>query len=236
VVELVIDLDQDSMLVEIVRKPIKNVYIRVARTDGRIRITAPSRTSDDALIIAVRKHHPWILRRQQAIARQPTCRNPPLEHGDTIQVFGTKHRLELVEGVVRPHVSLGSDGVLSMCVRSGLDKTERRAVLERWYRDQLRERIPALIEAWEPVIGVSVAEWRIKHMRTRWGSCNIRARRIWLNLELARRPIECLEYVVVHEMVHLLEPGHNKRFYGLMDQFLPGWRAARKNLRDGAIC
>jgi predicted metal-dependent hydrolase len=89
-----------------------------------------------------------------------------------------------------------------------------------------------LITAWEPVMGVSVAEWGVKRMRTRWGSCNPRARRIWLSLELARRPIACLEYVVVHEMVHLLERGHNRRFYAFMDQFLPDWRSARAELRS----
>ena len=101
-----------------------------------------------------------------------------------------------------------------------------------WYRAQLRERIPAIIGTWEPVMGVSVAEWGVKRMKTRWGSCNPGARRIWLSLELARRPLYCLEYVVVHEMVHLLERGHNWRFYSFMDQFLPDWRHARAVLRD----
>jgi len=235
VAEIVIDLDRDSVLVEVVRKDIRNLYIRVDRNDGRIRVSAPRRMSDDALKTAIRRHHAWIVRRQQAIAGQSTCLNELLENGDIIPIFGKGYRLELVEGAARPQVRVNADGVLSLCMRSRSDGAERRAVLDRWYRDQLRERIPGLIQIWEPVIGVSVSEWRIKQMRTRWGSCNIRARRIWLNLELARRPIECLEYVVVHEMVHLLEPGHNKRFYALMDEFLPRWRTDRQILSDGAV-
>ena len=137
--------------------------------------------------------------------------------------------------MVRPHVRMQPDGVLSVGYQPGADLETRRALLERWYRDQLRERIPSLIEKWQPVLGVSVAEWRVKRMRTRWGSCNIRARRIWLSLELARRPLECLEYVVVHEMVHLLEYGHTGRFYGLLDQFLPEWRSSRQLLRGETI-
>jgi predicted metal-dependent hydrolase len=132
----------------------------------------------------------------------------------------------------RRSVRLDVDGLLVMHIAPGATRETRIALLDEWYRRQLRDRIPMLITAWEPVMGVSVAEWGVKRMRTRWGSCNPRARRIWLSLELARRPIACLEYVVVHEMVHLLERGHNRRFYAFMDQFLPDWRSARAELRS----
>jgi predicted metal-dependent hydrolase len=117
-----------------------------------------------------------------------------------------------------------------MRARPGADQDQRAALLDTWYRNELRVRITALVRIWEPVIGVSVAEWGVRRMRRRWGSCNIRARRIWLNLELARRPAACLEFVVVHEMVHLLERGHNRRFYLFMDRLLPDWREVRAAL------
>ena len=111
------------------------------------------------------------------------------------------------------------------------DATYRQTVLETWYREQLSLLIPPLIAKYEPLMAVSVAEWRIRKMKTRWGTCNIPKRRIWINLELAKLQPECLEHIVVHEMVHLLERGHNARFYGFMDQFLPDWRTARDQLR-----
>ncbi len=116
-------------------------------------------------------------------------------------------------------------------MRPGTDAAARRAVLERWYRRMLAEEIPDLVARWEPAMGVRVAEWRIKRMKTRWGTCNIRDRRIWLNLWLARMPPECLEYVLVHEMVHLLERRHNARFRAYMDRFLPQWRMYRERLQ-----
>jgi predicted metal-dependent hydrolase len=153
--------------------------------------------------------------------------------GDFIPVFGDEAQLCVRESrSARRAVHLEADGQLVMQLAPGSSREERATLLDGWYRRQLRDRIPALIATWEPVMGVSVAAWGVKRMRTRWGSCNPQARRIWLSLELARRPISCLEYVVVHEMVHLLERGHNRRFYAFMDRFLPDWRLARAQLRN----
>ena len=113
---------------------------------------------------------------------------------------------------------------LQMFVNPGTTIDNKEKLLNQWYRTQLNQRIPALLDKWQPVIGKKVSEWDIKKMKTRWGSCNIVKKRIWLNLELAKKPPECLEYVFVHEMVHLLEPYHNARFKGFMDKFLPQWR------------
>jgi predicted metal-dependent hydrolase len=228
--ELLVQIDRGEMTVDIARKKIKNLYIRVDRNDGRVRISAPRWMNDQDLQTAVRKHQRWIQRRQQVIAQVPIREIARLRSGDSVPLFGESHRLEVVEGVARQSARLEPSGLLMLYMRTGAEETDRRAILDHWYRVQIRERIPALIDAWEQVIGVTVAEWGVRRMRTRWGSCNIQARRIWLNLELARRPPECLEYVVVHEMVHLLERGHNRRFYSLVDQFLPGWRVTAKIL------
>ena len=111
-----------------------------------------------------------------------------------------------------------------------MDTEQREKVLNEWYRRELKARIPPLIEKWEEIIGVQIAEWGVKRMKTKWGSCNIEARRIWFNLELAKKPLPCLEYIVVHEMVHILERHHNERFTSLMDAFLPSWRISRDEL------
>jgi hypothetical protein len=130
-------------------------------------------------------------------------------------------------------VSLQCAPFIDLYVRPGASVLDRQRVLHRWYREELKELVPPLLARWQPVVGVAAAEWGVRMMRTRWGSCNIRARRIWLSLELARKPVECLEYVVVHELTHLLERRHNHRFYGYMDQFLPTWRLARALLAPG---
>ena len=108
-------------------------------------------------------------------------------------------------------------------------------MLNDWYRSELKARIPALIAKWEPEIGVKVAQWGVKKMKTKWGTCNIDARRIWLNLELAKKPVQCLEYIVVHEMVHLLERHHNDYFRELMDRFMPQWRLYKDQLNEAPL-
>ena len=123
---------------------------------------------------------------------------------------------------------------LDLFVRPGTDAEQREAVLLRWYREQLKALIPPLLEKWQPILGVQVADWGIKKMKTKWGSCNPDARRIWLNLELAKKPVQCLEYIVVHELVHLLERHHNERFTALMDRHLPHWRSRR--ICSTAVC
>lgn len=218
--------------IEVTRKEIKHLYIRIDRSDGRIRVSAPRRMSDAAIHEAVHRNRAWIERRRQRIAALAPFRPLVLESGASVPVFGESKRLEIAEGPGRHCVRLREDGVLEMRVRAGTNRDGRAAVLDAWYRAQLRYRIAALIRTWEPIMGVSVAECGVRRMRSRWGSCNIRARRIWLNLELARRRPECLEYVVVHEMVHLLERGHNRRFYAFMDAFLPNWRAIRAALNS----
>ncbi len=118
-----------------------------------------------------------------------------------------------------------------MQIQPGMDRDERQVLLEDWYRRQLKKVIPDFISRWEPVLGVHVKEWRVRKMKTRWGSCNIQAQRIWLNLELAKKPLKCLEYIIVHEMNHLLERYHNTRFYRLMDSWMPDWRDYKELLK-----
>ena len=124
---------------------------------------------------------------------------------------------------------------MQLHVRPGASAAQRERVLQRWYRQQLKELIPPMIEKWEAIIGVKVAAWGVKKMKTKWGSCNSEARRIWLNLELAKKPLQCLEYIVVHEMVHLLQRHHNDRFTALMDELLPNWRLHRDELNHAPL-
>lgn len=218
---------------KVVRKRIRNLYIKVVPPEGEVHVSAPLALSDEAVWQAVASRLGWI-RRQQRRLRAARDNRPQqdLVSGERLYFQGRPYRLRVVERRGPAAVRDAGNATLEMTVRPGTGREQRKAVLEHWYRRRLGDEIPALVRHWEPVMGVQVAEWRIKRMKTRWGSCNIGARRIWLNLELAARPRECLEYVLVHEMVHLLERRHNARFHAYLDRFMPGWRAYRERLNE----
>lgn len=134
-----------------------------------------------------------------------------------------------------PRVILRNNTTMDLYVRTGSDTARRGRALLDWYRAQLSAAVPPLLAKWEPIVGVEVADWGVKRMKTKWGTCNIEARRIWLNLELAKTSVRCLEYIIVHEMVHLLERGHTERFTAYMDRFLPQWRLLRDELNRGPL-
>ncbi len=155
--------------------------------------------------------------------------------GESHYVEGHRYRLDVIEQGGPSSVKLRNNSTLELRVRAGIGREKREAIIHRWYRRRLRERIPELIAKWETLIGVRVADWGIKKMKTRWGTCNITARRIWLNLELAKKPSSCLEYIIVHEMVHFLEWHHNDRFREYMDKFMPQWRLLRDYLNQAPL-
>lgn len=162
---------------------------------------------------------------------QPRQSEREMVSGESHYVFGHRYRLEVIEHRGRHEVQIANNDKLLLLVNPGTSTQNRTKVLNEWYRHQLKDRIPGLLHHWQPLIGQEVAAWGIKKMKTKWGSCNIGARRIWLNLELAKKPSECLEYVLVHELVHLLERHHNNRFRAYMDQYLPQWQLCRDVLQ-----
>ncbi|TFH33487.1 MAG: M48 family peptidase [Anaerolineales bacterium] len=224
-----------DLVVEVVRKRIKHLHFTVYPPDGRVRVSTPFRLSEDALRLAILSKLPWIKRHQARLANQVRPAALAYVSGETHDVLGQRCRLNVIEHQARPRVALGEDQTLDLYVRAGSDRSERERVMLEWYRQQLKTLIPPIIARWEPIIGEKVSVWGVKRMKTKWGSCSIKARRIWLNLELAKRPIAGLEYVIVHEMVHLLERRHNDRFYGYLDEFMPGWRQVRDALNAAPI-
>ena len=152
--------------------------------------------------------------------------------GETHYFLGRRYRLRVIAHQGPGRVVLRSRTKLELWVRAGSDANARHRVLQRWYRDRLRELVPPPLAKWEPVLCVRAVDWRIKKMKTKWGTCNVEARRVWLNLELAKKPVQCLEYIIVHELVHLIERHHNDRFVSIMDQHLPQWRLHRKVLNS----
>jgi predicted metal-dependent hydrolase len=172
----------------------------------------------------------WIHRQQNVLEEQERQSVRELVTGESHFVQGRRYRLDVIEQDTPASVVIRHGKTLELRVRPGTDRDKRKDVLQRWYRQLLRAQIPDLQARWEPEIGVRVASCAIKRMKTKWGTCNIEARRIWLNLELAKKPPACLEYILVHEMVHLLERHHNDRFRAYMDKLLPQWRLHREEL------
>jgi predicted metal-dependent hydrolase len=225
----------DGITVEVVRKGIKNLHLGVYPPAGRVRVAVPLAVSDEAVRLAVIGKLAWVKRQQAKYESQARQSQREMVNGESHYFLGRRYRLRVVENDGPRGVALRGKAMLEITVRPGITAEQRERVLQRWYREQLRLLIPPLVEKWEPVLGVEVADWGIKRMKTRWGTCNVDARRIWLNLELAKKPVPCLEYIIVHEMVHLLERDHSDRFVGPMDRYLPQWRLYQDELNAAPL-
>lgn len=228
-------IEVQGIPIEVVRKDIKNLHVGVYPPLGRVRVAAPANVSDEAIRLAVVSRLAWIRRQQRSFFEQRRESEREMTSGESHYYQGRRYRLEVIEHDGPASVTLKGKSKLQLKVPAGAHRDAREAVLQRWYRARLREQIPSLLAKWEPVVGVSVAECRIKRMKTHWGTCSIEARRVWLNLELIKKPVECLEYILVHEMVHLLERQHTDRFKALMDRFMPKWRQYRDELNSGLL-
>ena len=221
--------------VDVVRKGIKNLHLGVYPPHGRVRVAAPLAVSDEAVRLAVIGKLGWIKRQRARFEGQPRQSKREMVSGESHYFLGQRYRLnvEVQNGPAR--VAIRNKRKIDLFVREGSDTAKRERVLHAWCRRQLKALIPPLISQWEAAMGVKVAEWGVKQMKTKWGACNVEARRIWLNLELAKKPVQCLEYIIVHEMAHLLERHHNDRFTKLMDSFLPQWRLQRAELNRAPL-
>jgi predicted metal-dependent hydrolase len=223
------------MPVEVVRKNIKNLHVGVYPPNGRVRVAAPLRLDDSAVRLAIVSRLGWIRRQQAGFAEQVRQSQRELANGESHYFQGRRYRLNVIEHDGLPSVFPSNSTTLELRVRPGCDRYTRETILRQWYRTQLRAQIPSLLAKWEPKVCVMAAEVRIKKMKTRWGSCNASARRIWLNLELAKKPFSCLEYILVHELVHILERHHSARFRELMDRLMPTWRLRRTELNRAPL-
>lgn len=221
----------DGLEITLVRKNVKNLNLVVYPPDGRVRVSAPRRTSEAIIRQVVQARMAWIKRQQARFAGLAERSTPQFANGEEVDFLGKTYLLNINNVSGRPKVSL-SGGQINLQVPAGYTADQRVKTLENWYRAQLKQLIPQTIALWEPVLDVKVAEWGVKRMKTKWGTCNTRARRIWLNLELVKLPPEYLEYVVVHEMTHLLERTHSARFHSLLDQAMPGWRKIKQSLNQ----
>ncbi|MBC8716801.1 SprT family zinc-dependent metalloprotease [Ochrobactrum sp. Marseille-Q0166] len=225
-------LEVSGLSVEIVRKKIKNLHLAVYPPDGMVRVAVPMQTTNENVRLAVISRLGWIKRKQAEFERQPRQSERKFVAGESHYFQGRRYVLEVSERLEKPSVALKNNSKILLSVRPGTPKAARAKIMADWFRGHLRQQVPALLEKWQPVIGREVNGWRIQKMKTKWGSCNISEKRILLNLELAKKSPECLEYILVHELVHLHERHHNERFRTLMDQYMPKWRSYRDLLNN----
>ncbi len=228
-------IDVQGTLVEVVRKDIKNLHVGVYPPSGRVRVAAPFRLDDEAVRLAIISRLQWIRRQQAGFEQQDRQSEREFVTGESHYFEGRRYRLNVIECESQPTIRLLNNTTMELCVRPGADRDAREAVLHQWYRRQLCDQLPGLLARWEHKVGVTVGEVRIKRMKTLWGSCTVEAKRIWINLELAKKPSSCLEYILVHEMVHLIERNHNDRFRDLMDRLMPQWRVHRDELNRAPL-
>jgi predicted metal-dependent hydrolase len=223
-------LEIGSLNIEIVRKDIKNIHLAVYPPNGRVRLATPLDVQDETIRLFVISKLTWIKNQQRKFNNQE--RQSPREYIERESHYfqGKRYLLRVTEEDKPPKVVLKSKIYLDLHIRPNTSLEQRQSILNEWYRMELKKQIQPLIEKWSPIIGVQPNDWQVKQMRTKWGTCNIEAKRIWINLELAKKPVSCLEFIVIHELVHLLERHHNDRFLGFMNGFLPNWKVVKEEL------
>ncbi len=216
-------LNLSNVEIDVLRKKIKNMYLSVHPPEGEVRISVPERMNLETIRMFAIAKLPWIKKQRQKIQAQ--ARETPREYlnRESHYFWGDRYLLQVITADKPPQVSLDHKTLL-LQVRPHTSQEKKSAIVDQWYREQLKAAIPPLIEKWQPLMEVKVNKFFVQRMKTKWGSCNITLSNIRLNTELAKKPRPCLEYVIVHEMTHLLEASHNKNFVALMDVFLPKWR------------
>jgi len=224
-----------SLEMHLNRKPIKNLHISVLPPDGKIRVSAPEKMTDNAIRMAVIKRIPWIKKQKEEFARQPRQSDRKFVSGENHYLWGRRYRLEVIERRGSHEVIVSGSNKLKLYVNPGTKLKNKERVFNEFYRHELSNQINKLLTKWVKKIGKTPDFIGIKKMKTKWGSCNTQDKRIWINLELAKKAPECTEYILVHELVHLLERKHNENFMRYMDKFMPTWRERRELLNKSPL-
>ena len=218
--------------IDVVRKNIKNMHLAVYPPHGRIRLAVPAKTDDEVLRLFAISKLGWIKKHVKNFKEQARETVRDYVSGESHFYQGARYILEVIEKTGRSSVIIDGTKKIILTVKPHASKDEKANIMKEWYRMQLKKELPQLITKWEKIIDVKANDWGVKQMKTKWGACNTDAKRIWLNLELAKKPPICLEYILVHELVHLHEKNHNERFIALMNQFMPKWRLYRDELNS----
>lgn len=224
-----------DLVIDVVKKDIKNMHLGVYPPAGRVRIAAPLRISEEAIRLFAVSKIAWIKRQKLKFNNQP--RQPRREYvsGESHYFMGKRYLLKVINHSAPPKVELPNKSHISLYIRQGSGREKREAIMTEWYRAQLKRQIPNLIEKWQKVLGIRIKDWGVKRMRTRWGTCSLKSRRIWVNLELAKKTQHCSEFIIAHELVHFLEKSHNDQFKLYMDKFMPRWHQYKEELNRSIL-
>ena len=228
-------LEVSGLPVDVVRKDIRNIHLSVYPPDGRVRLAVPQHIDNEAARLAIIDRLGWIRQQQQELRAQPRQSKREMVTGESHYVWGQRCRLDVIRHTGPARVAHPGPRTLELVVAPDTSADERRTLLERWYREQVKARVPDLLDTWQQTMEVTVTDWGVRTMKTKWGSCNVDARRILLNTELAKKPVPCLEYIIVHELVHLQERHHTERFRQLMSRYLPQWPHRRALLNAAPL-
>ena len=219
--------------IHLTRKHIKNLHISVMPPAGQVKVSAPDAMTETAIRMAVIHRIPWIRRQQTAFAKQERQSAREMVNGETHYLWGRRYRLEVIESdTLKSQAVKLKSGKLILTVNKGLSDEVKIKLLSEYYRGRLKARAPDLIDKWSKKTGVTISDWQIQKMKTKWGSCNIEEGNIRLNLDLAKKPLPCLEYIILHELLHFKERQHNSRFKALLDTYMPDWRSRRDLLNQ----
>lgn len=219
----------ENIDIELTRKKIKNIHLTVYPPDGRVKLSVPAHMNDEDVVDFILTKVSWINKKKKQFTALEKQSEKEFISGEIHYLSGNKFVLNVIETSGKQHAKLRNE-YIDLYVRPGSTAEKREKVLTEFYRQNLKDLIPSYIEKWEGLMGVEVDEFGVKLMKSRWGTCNVRDKRIWINLELAKKNKACLEYIIVHEMVHLLEKSHNKNFKAYMTKFLPDWKARKDEL------
>lgn len=220
----------NSIPVDIIKKNIKNLHLAVYPPDGRVRLAVPKKTSDEKIRLFVISKSSWIKKKQKQLKEQHRQTERNYITGENHYYKGNRYLLRVKYHSAPAKIQLNSNKYIDLYVRKDSSRDYKHKAMLEWYRNNMKKQIPTLLEKWEEKTGIKIKEWRIRKMKTKWGTCNIKAKRVWLNLELAKKPDHCLEYVLVHEMIHILEKRHTDKFRDYMAQFMPKWELYKDEL------
>jgi hypothetical protein len=213
--------------IDVVRKSIKNLHLSVYPPTGRIRIAVPKQMDDESIRLHIVSKLGWIKKHIARFEQVERLSHREYITGESHYLEGKRYLLNVIPDSSINRIKLRGGAYIDLYEKPGTPIVHRPLMMQEWYRARLKARVEPLISKWQDIIGVQINEWAIKQMKTKWGTCNILAKRIWINLELAKKPEDCLEYIIVHELLHLLEKHHNDSFKALMDKYLPDWRVRK---------
>ena len=224
----------NNICINITYKKIKNINLRICPPDGEVRITAPLKANIEKIKSFAASKLQWIIKHQEKLKQQPHIKPFDYITGETHYLFGNKYQLNVIEHSGQFKVILNNEHI-NLYVRKGMQTALKQAIMTEWYREQLKRILPELFDKWQEITGITINEWNIKRMKTRWGTCCIKAKRIWVNLEFAKKSMNCIEYLIVHELTHLLERGHGTKFKSYMNKFLPNWKQYKAELNKSHL-